>query len=52
MEIIMIVIERRKNATHKVLVKIAELKIKEHNLQDTPEQYIIKCMSRRGYNKQ
>ncbi len=47
----MTLFERRKNATYKVLTRIAEEQIKRFNLKITPETYIIKSMSRRGYNK-
>ena len=36
--------ERRKKATEKTLLRLAELKIKAFNLKDTPEQYIDKCI--------
>lgn len=38
-------IERRKDSTHKVLVRIAEERIRRFNLKDTPEEYIKKTIS-------
>ena len=35
---------RRKRATYNAMLKIAKAKIAIHNLPDTPEEYIEKCM--------
>lgn len=42
--------ERRRRATRKFMLRVAELKIKIHGLKDTPEEYVQKCQeeNRRG----
>ncbi len=42
----MSILERRKKATSKILLRIAELQIKKFSLKDTPEDYIKKAQGK------